>query len=170
MKRLAFFFAVIAMSFPSAAISQNENDTTAQQFLKAWTGALQSGDIDRMMSLYEDSNDVIAIQSTGKICKGIIEIRKEYESAFNEVTFEKAELQNIMTRQNGDTVWTTCRFRADTNIKRDHSVWTLEILTSFVLKHTNNQWKIVLEQSTPIAGVPRVRPRKESENDGRSLQ
>ena len=112
-----------------------------------------------MVSLYEDSNDVIVIQSTGKIRKGIGEIRKEYESAFHEVVFEKAELENLIIRHDGDLAWAACRFRADTKTKQDNSTWILEIYTSFLLKRTNGKLRIILEQSTPIDGIPRVRPR-----------
>ena len=140
MKRLAFIFAVVAMSSISVLMAQGEKDTTAENFLKEWATSLQTSDADKMAGLYEDSNDVIAIQSTGQIRKGIGEIRREYEKAFNEVVFEKAELQNITIHRKGDVAWSACRFKADTTVKQDNSTWTLEIFTSFVLKRTGGKW------------------------------
>jgi len=161
MKRYAFIFAIVAICSLSSSFAQDEKDTTVEKFLKDWAGSLQKGDSDKMAGLYEDSNDVIAIQSTGRIRKGIGEIRKEYESAFSEVVFEKAELQNLTLHHNGEIAWATCRFKADTKVKLDNSAWTLEIFTSFVLKRTGGKWHIVLEQSTPIGGIPRVRSRQQ---------
>ena len=159
MKRLTFIFIVVAAVSISVLKARDEKDKTVENFLKEWTASLQTGNVDQMAGLYEDSNDVTIIQSTGRIQKGIAEIRKEYEKAFDEVVFEKAELKNITIRNQGDVAWATCRFRADTSTKLENSAWTLEIFTSFVLKHTGGKWSIVLEQSTPIADIPRIRAR-----------
>lgn len=159
MKRVATIFGVFVICSLSASLAQGEKTATAELFLNRWVATLQTGNFEQMVSLYEDSNDVIVIQSTGKIRKGIGEIRKEYESAFHEVVFEKAELENLIIRHDGDLAWAACRFRADTKTKQDNSTWILEIYTSFLLKRTDSKLRIVLEQSTPIDGIPRVRPR-----------
>ncbi|MCP4451296.1 MAG: TIM barrel protein [Planctomycetes bacterium] len=134
--------------------------TTAENFLQAWASGLGKGSADDMTAFYEDSKDTLAIQSTGRVCKGTAEVRKEYESAFAEVIFERVTLGNLTVRQHGDVAWATCRFKALTSHRVTNAKWTLEVYTSFVLKQSGNTWKIVLEQSTPIAGVPRVSPQE----------
>ena len=140
--------------------SVERRGTTPEGFLRQWAFALSEGTVDDMTAFYEDSSDTLAIQSTGRVRAGTAEIRKEYESAFEEVVFERVTLGDLTVRQSRDVAWATCRFEALTSRKVDHAKWTLEVYTSFVLKRSGKTWKIVLEQSTPIAGVPRVRPRE----------
>ena len=143
-----------------ASASVEPQGITPEGFLEAWASGLGKGSADDMTAFYEDSKDTLAIQSTGRVRKGTVEIRKEYESAFEEVVFERVTLGDLTVRQHGNMAWATCRFKAVTALRVTHTKWTLEVYTSFVLKRVNNTWKIVLEQSTPIAGVPRVSPQE----------
>jgi len=143
-----------------ASASVEQRGTTPEGFLWEWASGLSEGNVDDMTAFYEDSKDTLAIQSTGRIRKGTAEIRKEYQSAFEEVVFERVTLGDLTARQNRDVAWATCRFKALTLHKVQNMKWTLEVYTSFVLKRSGKTWKIVLEQSTPIAGVPRVSPKE----------
>jgi ketosteroid isomerase-like protein len=131
-----------------------------EESLRAWASVLCKGSLADVVGFYDDSEDTLAIQSTGRVQKGITEIRKEYESAFEEVVFERVTLADLTVRQDGDAAWATCRFTARTSRRADKTKWTVEVYTSFVLKRSGKTWRIVLEQSTPIADVPRVRPRE----------
>ena len=165
MKKCIFIFIATVIFNVSSSFAYNEQHLAVEKFLEEWAASLKTGDVNKTAGLYEDSNDVVAIQSTGNVRKGIGEIRKEYENAFNEVTFEKVELQNLIIRQQGQIAWASCRLKADTKVRQSNAAWILEIYTSFVLKHSGGQWRIVLEQSTPIAGIPRVRPRQKPITD-----
>ena len=70
--------------------------------------------------------------------------------------FDKVVLEDLVVRQQGQVAWAICRFKADTTRRSDQSRWRLEIRTSFVLKQSDHGWKIVLEHSSPIAGVERA--------------
>ena len=142
-----------------ATASVEQRGITPEDFLREWASGLGEGSVDDMTAFYEDSKNTLAIQSTGHMRKGTAEIRKEYQSAFKEVDFERVTLKDLTVRQNRDVAWATCRFKAQTLHKLKNTKWTLEVYTSFVLKRSGKTWKIVLEQSTPIAGVPRVSPR-----------
>lgn len=102
----------------------------------------------------------MAWESRGTARKGIAEIRKMYEEAFDEVVFERVDLTSLNVRQSGKIAWATCRYKAETVVRADHSRWTLEVRASFVIKQDNDSWKIVLEHFSPIEGVPRVQRRK----------
>ncbi|MHC4166305.1 MAG: YybH family protein [Planctomycetota bacterium] len=143
-----------------ASTSAEQRGTTPEGFLRKWASGFGEESVGDMTAFYEDSKDTLAIQSTGHMRKGIAEIRKEYESAFGEVIFERVTLENLKVGQDRDVAWATCRFKALTLHKVKNTKWTLEVYTSFVLKRSGKTWKIVLEQSTPIAGVPRVSPRE----------
>ena len=143
-----------------ASAPVEQSGATPEGFLREWASELSEGSADDMTAFYKDSKDTLAIQLTGRMRKGTAEIRKEYQAAFKEVIFERVTLGDLTVRQIGDVAWTTCRFKALTLHKVQNTKWTLQVYTSFVLKRSGKTWKIVLEQSTPIAGVSRVMPRE----------
>ena len=51
--------------------------------------------------------------------------------------------------------------RAATRSRADDKRWVLEVYATFVMRRHDGAWRIVFEQSTPIAGTPRLRPRSE---------
>ncbi len=143
-----------------ASASVEQGGTAPAAFLREWASGLSAGSVDDTIAFYQDSKATLAIHSTGRMRRGTAEIRKEYQSAFAEVVFERVTLGDLTVRQNRDVAWATCRFKALTLVKANNTKWTLEVYNSFVLQRSGKKWKIVLEQSTPIAGVSRVSPRE----------
>jgi len=137
-----------------------EQALTPKQSLQRWAASLLDGELDRTIAFYEDSRDVVAIQSRGHVRKGLAAIREEYQAAFDEVVFQAVSLEELRVRQNGDVAWATCQFKADTLLKSDKTKWTLHVRASFVLQRSSDAWKITLEHLSPMAGVPRVRRRQ----------
>lgn len=162
MKATVLTIAVSAFCCLTSTVGRSAEPVSAQGFLHRWAASFSEGNADAIVAFYEDSKDVLAIQSTGQVRKGTAEIRREYEAAIDEVEFEQVTLENLTVRQSGDVAWASCEFRANTLRHFDQTRWTLRIYTSFVLKRAGTTWKIVMEQSTPIAGVPRVKQRAES--------
>jgi ketosteroid isomerase-like protein len=150
-----------ALGLSSAAdeAAQDDGDKEPKQALERLADGLKRGDIDGTMACYADTDDVVAIQSYGRQAKGAKELRKLYADTFKEVTFERVDLAELSVKRHGDVAWATCRFSADTARKAEQDRWRLEIRTSYVLQRTAGGWKIVLEQSTPLEDVPRVRRR-----------
>ena len=138
------------------AETDSQDPACPKEFLQQWGGSLLDGKLDETVAFYEDSKEVVAVQSTGQVRKGIGEIRKEYQAAFDEVVFQEVALESLSVRQNGDVAWATCEFVADTLLKADQSEWVLHVRSSFVLQRSEKRWKIVLEHFSPIAGVPRA--------------
>ena len=138
------------------AETDSQDPACPKESLQQWAGSLLDGKLDETVAFYEDSKEVVAIQSTGKVRKGTAQIRKEYQAAFGEVVFEKVSLESLSVRQNGDVAWATCEFKADTRVKADQRAWLLHVRSSFVLERSAESWKIVLEHFSPIAGIPRV--------------
>ena len=134
-----------------------------EQTLKSWSEAFLLGDVDRAVSFYDESEDVVLLHSTGDVSRGITEVRTDYVNAFEEVVFEDVSLDLSGSWQDGDVAWATGRFVAQARRKADDSLWRLEISTSFVLKNRGGTWKIFLEQSTPLKGIPRIRRRDQGQ-------
>ena len=126
--------------------------------LRSWAEAWSSGDVDKLMELYDSAEETTAIESLGHIRKGPDEIRTMYEGAFEELAFERVRLTPIAQGRHDSVAWVTCRYRADIRLKSDNSEHVLEVLGTFVLKREGDGWKITLEHFSAIPGIPRVRP------------
>lgn len=150
---------IVVFSCGTFSYAQEKKDVSPERTLHQWAEALKSSKVGNVMTFYEDSEDVLLIVSRGHARKGTDAVRKEYEAAFAEVTFDRVVLDSLSVRQSGQIAWAVCRFKADTTLHADKSRWRLDIRTSFVLNRIDGTWKIVLEHSSPVAGVPRVQPR-----------
>jgi ketosteroid isomerase-like protein len=139
-------------ALPAAAASPEE-------VLRDWTKAWRTSKVAAMAAFYEDSKDVVAWESSGKVRDGAAGIRQMYEDAFNEVVFDAASMEELKIRQEGNTAWAHGRFRADTTVRADKSRWRLHVRSSFVLKRDGDTWKIVFEHFSPLADIPRVQRR-----------
>jgi ketosteroid isomerase-like protein len=112
-----------------------------------------------MTVFYEDSKEVVAWESSGKVRAGAAGVRQMYQDAFDEVVFDSAILEDLKVRQDRNIAWAHGRFKADTTVRADKSRWVLHVRSSFVLKRQGDTWKIVFEHFSPLADVPRVQPR-----------
>ena len=138
------------------AAGKPNRPATPEEFLQQWAKSQLDAELDATAAFYENSDEVVAIQSTGKVRKGIAEIREEYQAAFDEVVFQEVSLGSLSVRQRGDVAWATCELKSDTLLKSDETQWVLHVRSSFVLQRSEDTWKIVLEHFSPIAGIPRV--------------
>jgi ketosteroid isomerase-like protein len=130
-----------------------------EQVLRDWAKAWRSSKVAAMTAFYEDSKEVVAWESSGKVREGAKEIRQMYQDAFDEVVFETAGLEELKVRQQGDVAWAHGRFKADTTVHADKSRWLLHVRASFVLKREGESWKIVFEHFSPLPDIPRVQRR-----------
>lgn len=142
-----------------ATAEAGAKETSVEDALRQWAEVLRSSKVAEMVILYEDSEHVVALESSGKVRQGAAAVRKMYQEAFDEVVFKRTTFDALKVRESGDVAWATCRFKADTVVRADQSRWTLQIQGSFVLKREKGAWKIVLEHFSPIGGVPRVQRR-----------
>lgn len=127
--------------------------------LRDWTKAWRTSKVVAMTAFYEDSKDIVAWESSGKVRQGTAGIRQMYQDAFDEVVFDATALEELKVRQEGNIAWAHGRFKADTTVRADKSRWLLHVRASFVLKREGDSWKIVFEHFSPLADIPRVQPR-----------
>jgi len=135
----------------SSLCAAADDAQSAKEFLLRWAEALTIGDLDMTVAMYEDSDDVVAIESRGTVREGIEQIRAMYEGAFKEVVFEKVTLDPLKVRASGGVAWAHCRLKASSRVKNDGARWVLEIRGSFVLKRCEDSWEIALEHFAPLA-------------------
>jgi uncharacterized protein (TIGR02246 family) len=155
----AGFGTSLAIVVSVMAADGGAKQKSAEEALGAWVAAFRSAKVADMTACYEDSEQVVAIESSGKVRQGAAAIRKMYEEAFAEVEFDEVKLEALQVRESGDVAWATCRLKAETVVRADRSRWTLHVQGSLVLKRDDGGWKIVVEHFSPIAGIPRVQRR-----------
>jgi ketosteroid isomerase-like protein len=149
---VTFLVVVLLAAAPARAASP-------EQVLRDWAKAWRSSKIAAMTAFYEDSKEVVAWESSGKVRAGATGIRQMYQDAFEEVVFDAAVLEELKVREQGDVAWAHGRFKADTTVHADKSRWVLHVRASFVLTRDGDTWKIVFEHFSPLADVPRVQRR-----------
>jgi ketosteroid isomerase-like protein len=128
----------------------------AEATLNSWASAWRAGDVDRVLSFYERSKDVVAIASSGRRYDGALGVRRMYEEAFNEAEWRQVELRDVKVLRDGNLAWATCRFQAEALVKPSDAAFVFTSQGSVVLRRSGDGWKIVLEHFSPIASEPRI--------------
>ena len=126
-----------------------------QRLAKATVTAKEPADVLRF---YDESEDLIVIWSSGHQHKGYAAVKKEFQKLFREVAIFDLEVTQMTANQLHDVAWVTCRQRAKFRVLADDKKFQLEVRTTFVLKRHKDAWRIVLDHSSPIADVPRIKP------------
>lgn len=146
--------AILVLGSANAASA----DDSPAKFMGTWAKALQTSDVDKIMTFYDTAKETIAIESLGHVRHGPVEIRKMYRGAFDELVFDRVTLTPITRGQHGSVAWGSYHCVVDMRLKSDHTKYVLEVRGSFVMKKKNGSWRITLEHFSTIPDVPRVRP------------
>jgi ketosteroid isomerase-like protein len=132
------------------------------------TAALKAADVDKAVSVYLDSEEVMAIQSNGRLNSGIAGIREMYASAFKELKFLEVSFDFGRTWLQDDYGFAYFRLRSTMESKADGTKWELYVQATWVLKKVNDRWFVQFEHFSPIENVERVRsldpPKQEPES------
>lgn len=127
----------------------------AEGAIRLWADAFLRRDLASIVNCYESSPDTVLFHSTGVVLRGIDAIARDYAAAFEATEFVAADYEPTVVRQVDSSAWMTGRLWMHTRqAGRDY---VLQIGTSFTMQWIDEAWRIVMEQSTPLQGVPRVR-------------
>ncbi|MEM7234094.1 MAG: nuclear transport factor 2 family protein [Planctomycetota bacterium] len=161
MIRLTAFTSLIASVVLLTSLAPDEKKapakSSAETFLLDWGKRFEAGDIEKILACYESSKDLVTVHSVGRVIRGIEDARKYYVAGFRGIRFDSVELKKLQVKENGNTAWASCRFFAETSVVSNGDRYELEIFTTLVLERKKGQWKIVLEHSSTIEGVPRLK-------------
>jgi ketosteroid isomerase-like protein len=151
-------FALVAGLMLADSVRVRADDTLPlAKFLQSWAAAWQSSDVDKMMDFYESSKDTIAIESLGHVRKGPTEIRKMYQGAFDELTFDRVSLTPVAQGQHESVAWATCRYKAEIRLRSDNTRFVMEVMGTFIARREGSTWKITAEHFSTLPDTPRVR-------------
>ena len=157
--RASLLLAVFSASLVAVPCFGQDAGTTPkeaiQRLAKAAVTAKEPADVLRF---YDESEDLILIESSGHQHKGYAAVKKEFQKVFREVAIFELEVTEMTAKQLQDVAWVTCRQRAKFRVLADDNKFQLEVRTTFVLKRHKDAWRIVLDHSSPIVDVPRIKP------------
>jgi ketosteroid isomerase-like protein len=129
-----------------------------KETIEKWAKALMSRDPADALRFYAESEDLIVIISNGSQFKGYSAVKKDvHERSSRDLAFYESEVTELVAHSVADVAWGACRQRVRYRVFADDSKWQLEVQTTFVLKRHKDGWQIVLQHSSPIAGVPRIK-------------
>jgi ketosteroid isomerase-like protein len=83
--RAASVLLVFAAMLVCAPCHGQEQITPKQRILD-WAKALDSGKLGQILAFYAESDDLVAIASSGQLSRGFAAVKKEYARAFRDVT------------------------------------------------------------------------------------
>lgn len=149
---------LVERHFPSLFSFGQDAGTSPKEAIQSWAKAFTAKEPADVLGFYAESEDLILILSGGQQHKGYAAVKKEYHKGFGEVVFFESEVSEMTAEQVQGVAWVTCRHRAKFRVLADDSKFQLEVRTTFVLKRDKDAWRIVLEHSSPIADVPRIKP------------
>jgi len=153
MKRMVTaLLALCLLASPAAA----EEANCMTDMVKAFEEALVAGDLDGIMGLYIDSEDLLLVESTGKVRRGQEGIRAMYGEAFAEAAWTKADFELTKTDLGDREGFCFFRFAARGTIKGGTDEFALNVQGTWVVQNTKAGWKIVHEHMSPMDAIPRL--------------
>jgi ketosteroid isomerase-like protein len=156
--RASLLLIVFSANLVAVPCFGQDAGTSPKEAVQRWAKALTAKEPAELLRFYAESEDLIVILSSGHQFKGYAEVKKVYEKSLREIVFFESEVAEVTAQQLQDMAWVTCRHRARFRVLADDDKFELQVRTTFVLKRQKNEWRIVLEHSSPIADVPRIRP------------
>jgi len=158
--RLTCLISVLSFYPPNPCWAQADDEDRGEfelaQQLVDWKTAFVKGDANKIAAMYAADDDTLVILSNGKRISGINNIRQMYRAAFAEATFESIDVEELQIKRAGKMGCVTGRFKFNTVLKSDGSRWVLEIQSTMVFAKELHGWKIQLEHSSTIHGIPRL--------------
>ncbi len=97
-------FSLIFSSLPAQSVSEKVKGEITEA-LKIWNAAAKSGNVEKCISLFDNTDDVMLVGSDkGEICKGKEQLRAWLSAIFAHANFSW-EMKTIDIDANGKTAW-----------------------------------------------------------------
>jgi ketosteroid isomerase-like protein len=160
MQAVARTFCFALLIFQGCLGRAEELTDSAEAFLEEWAKAWESNSVDKLASYYEESKELIAIDSLGRSHMGLAGVREMYAAAFGEADWQNVRVDRITLRAEGNFAWGVCRCRGDLTLKVDQQKLSFTSRGSFVLRRDGEHWRIAMEHFSPLAGEQRVQLQK----------
>jgi ketosteroid isomerase-like protein len=149
---LTAVLVICVLATPVAAEEANcMIDVTA-----AFEKALVAEDIKGIMALYADSDQIFAVESSGKVRRGTQGIRMMYEEAFAEADWTEANFELVRTDLGDNDGFCYFRFTARGKLREGTKEFVLTAQGTWLVRYAGDAWKIQHEHMSPLDSVPRL--------------
>ena len=154
-----FAFFILATISPQISAQQDQKDfeASAKSFLRSWQEAFNNNDAKKHLQLYSRQGNLKVILAKGGKPLDYKQLVQEYEEAYDHVEFLNSKLKFESLSATKNIAWAVAIHETDFRDKESKRKFHLHVRTSFVLKKVRDRWRIVLEHSSPVENVPRVK-------------
>ncbi len=121
----------------------------------AFEKALVAGDLDGIMGLYLDSEEILAVEASGKVRRGRKGISTMYQDTLAEADWTKADFELVRTDLETSEGFCYFRFKARGTMAGGAGEIVLAAQGTWCVRNTKAGWKIVHEHMSPLDTVPR---------------
>jgi ketosteroid isomerase-like protein len=113
-----------------------------------------------MTAFYDQSKELEMTVSAGGRFQGTAEVAKVFRDAKSEVRFSDSKAQRIAARSLGETALVSFEHLFKIEVLEGGAHFQVHLRTTSTLRLLHGQWRIVMEHSSPIAGIERDTPIK----------
>ena len=147
---------LVTLGLATVSLAEEPSRGSAESVVKSWVAILNKNDPEKFLAVYDRSEETEVVLSTGVRLRSFQAIQNAYNNDFQEVRFYDSSAKQINTRLLGKTAIVSFEHLFKIHVTADGSRWQIHIRTTSVLHRLTDQWKVVLEHSSPIRGIERM--------------
>jgi ketosteroid isomerase-like protein len=144
-----------SLTLASSSCADERDANTPQHLITEWAASFNANDPDLLCEFYDQSDNLEVITSSGVRHHGYPILQKAYADDHEVARFYESEPLKISVRDLGDTALVTFEHRFKFRLLEDNTRWQVHVRTTSVLQRIGDEWRIVLEHSSPIHGIER---------------
>ncbi|MEM8866380.1 MAG: nuclear transport factor 2 family protein [Planctomycetota bacterium] len=147
----------LLLLFFSQLAQADQSHASARRFMDEWVDSFNGNDAKKISAFYEVDERVEMLGSNGLTLKGHEKIAESYRNDMKAVRFYDSKSQEMRIRVFDKTALASFIHRFRYEILGDGRHCEVHIRTTTTLRQTELGWKIVLEHSSAIQGIERVK-------------
>ena len=148
---------VLSLAFAAASFADEGTADSAEAYIKDWVATFNKNDPEQLMAFYDNSEQIEVIVSSGVRFRGYKAVQKAYRGDQKILRHYDSTTKGISTRILGNTAIVTFEHLFKVRFLKDNAHWQLHVRTTSVLRRKEGKWKIVLDHSSPIQGIERMK-------------
>lgn len=147
----------LLLLFVSQIAQADESEKSARRFMEAWVESFNENDAKKIAGFYEVDEGVEMLASNGLSLKGYKAISDSYQRDMQVVSFYDSKSPEMRIRVFDKTALVSFIHRFKYEVLNHGSHAQVHIRTTTTLRQSDAGWRIVMEHSSAIQGIERVR-------------
>lgn len=154
---MKLIIATLLLMHVSLPVQAEESEVSVRRHMNEWVESYNKNDPKAISAFYELDERAEMLVSNGLSLRGHKEISASYVRDMKAVRFYDSKSQKMSVRVFDKTALVSFIHRFKYEILRDGTHCEVHIRTTTTLRQTKNGWRIVMEHSSPIQGIERVK-------------